>query len=258
MLRCLLFLFSIVQASAQTMQSPAMQGMGNTAAAKESVYSVWRNPAGIARLSSAQAGIAFQSHFISSAFYSYGGVATKSIANFGVAGIQYANSQLSGAIASSSVGICYGYSILKKWNVGAGIDRQVVRWKDFETENYENDSEHRFLANVGLQYHGEHFSAGAYYKQLGELVIGVGYRVSDQLHLAADLSKEELQRPDFRAGLRYQVVRNFYLLGGISSNPLQHYAGASVLIRNFRIDFASSFHRDLGFSPQIAMGYALR
>jgi hypothetical protein len=81
---------------------------------------------------------------------------------------------------------------------------------------------------------------------------GVSYLFSDKATLAAEVSQETNQKAFLKAGLEYHVIQPFYVRAGISSNPALTTFGFGLELKNFNLDFASSIHPTLGYSPQVS------
>ena len=85
---------------------------------------------------------------------------------------------------------------------------------------------------------------------------GASFKFSEKVLVSAEEEKDIDQKSVFKAGLEYQVAEVLYLRGGISSNPSLSTFGFGLKInRQFRFDIASSWHQQLGFSPQFSLGY---
>jgi hypothetical protein len=66
------------------------------------------------------------------------------------------------------------------------------------------------------------------------------------------------QQAVFKAGLEYHVIDVLFLRAGIGSNPTLSTFGFGLKINQFVLDVASSYHQELGFSPQFALAYDLK
>jgi hypothetical protein len=84
---------------------------------------------------------------------------------------------------------------------------------------------------------------------------GMGYEVSDQVFINAQIIKEENKPVDVNAGLQYIFANQFFARIGISSATATPYAGAGFHWKNFRLDATVSYHPQLGFSPGLMLIY---
>ena len=61
-----------------------------------------------------------------------------------------------------------------------------------------------------------------------------------------------------KLGFEYNVVENFFLRLGVNTEPTVLSFGLGYQLKNkLRIDFASSYYQELGFTPAISFGYDL-
>jgi hypothetical protein len=58
-----------------------------------------------------------------------------------------------------------------------------------------------------------------------------------------------------RAGLEYNIMDLMYARIGVSNNPNIFSFGVGIYYGGFRLDFSSSMHQVLGYSPQISAIY---
>ncbi|MCU0389218.1 MAG: hypothetical protein MUE71_11485 [Chitinophagaceae bacterium] len=85
---------------------------------------------------------------------------------------------------------------------------------------------------------------------------GLGYDASDKFYLAAELEKEEGLEVNVNLSLHYQIMQQLFVRGGIASLTSSYFAGLGLMLADFRIDFASSFHPQLGVSPGVVLLYS--
>ena len=86
--------------------------------------------------------------------------------------------------------------------------------------------------------------------------IGASYTFTDKLLVSSEIEQIIDGKLDFKAGLEYKIVPFLALRGGTSVNTFQQFAGFGVMYQKLNLDFAISSHPILGYSPQIALGYA--
>ena len=83
--------------------------------------------------------------------------------------------------------------------------------------------------------------------------MGLGYDASEKFFISAEIIKEENKVVNVVAGLQYQFAKQFFAKAGFVSESGSGYAGAGVGWKNFRLDIASGYHPQLGFSPGILL-----
>lgn len=87
------------------------------------------------------------------------------------------------------------------------------------------------------------------------LRVGAAYNFDRTITLTAEVEKETDFDPSLKFGLEYRIIDEIYVRGGFSSNPVQYTFGFGINLNRFKIDFASSVHEVLGFSPQFSAVY---
>lgn len=125
--------------------------------------------------------------------------------------------------------------------------------------------------DVGIQYElNEEVLLGAYVVNPAKLnyqtnanlqtpysyQIGLGYKASSKLLLAASVKKENNLSADVSTGLEYQILEILFLRGGISLKPFKQYAGVGFSTSKLKIDVAFESYPNIGYIPQIALAYA--
>ncbi len=88
-----------------------------------------------------------------------------------------------------------------------------------------------------------------------EFQLGLNYEFSDKLNTSIQFSKDIDFDPQFHFGIEYQALEMLYLRAGIASKPIESSFGFGLLLKDFQLDFASSFESNLGFSPKISLAY---
>jgi hypothetical protein len=64
--------------------------------------------------------------------------------------------------------------------------------------------------------------------------------------------------PVLKMGLEYRIVKQVYVRGGVASGPFTYFFGFGLSFDKLKIDFSSSIHQVLGYSPQISVVYSFR
>jgi hypothetical protein len=87
--------------------------------------------------------------------------------------------------------------------------------------------------------------------------LGLAYELSTGILLSADCEKITNRPMRFKTGLEYNVRERLYLRVGMISRPFQFSFGFGFNTGRFRADLSSSYHRFLGFSPQLSVNYSI-
>lgn len=85
--------------------------------------------------------------------------------------------------------------------------------------------------------------------------VGLTWQASPNLTLAAEAESDITNKLIVKTGVEYKIADVVYARLGISDNPNIFSFGAGVHLGNFRIDFSSSMHQVLGYSPQFSLTY---
>jgi hypothetical protein len=85
--------------------------------------------------------------------------------------------------------------------------------------------------------------------------VGLAFLVSDKVLFISDLDKMLDFGMNIRMGIEYQIIRRFYLRGGLSANPFKQTGGFGLKYRRFSLDAAVSSHPRLGYSPNLSFNY---
>jgi hypothetical protein len=85
--------------------------------------------------------------------------------------------------------------------------------------------------------------------------IGLGYEVSEQVLISAELTKEEGKPVNLNAGFHYQPAPQFIVQAGIATANAQPYGGFGIQWRTWRIMMNVNYHNQLGFSPALSFSY---
>ncbi|WP_140936584.1 DNA-binding protein [Sphingobacterium lumbrici] len=261
--RVILLLLISIELKAQPFNAAPYLGMGNTGLARQSVYSIGLNPAGIAGLTNTNVALAYQQHFLSSEIQSRAAYLNIPIKSLGGVGVGVNSYGIAGVSTLSTVRGIYARQFGKQIFSAVGLN-----YHQFYIKNYGNDQ--TFSVDLGLQVNVfPHLVIGALVRNISsskykedvdqqisrEIGLGLNYVVSDHLSLASDIYYDFRSKMNYRGGLEYAFDRRFKIRGGAASNPLHYLAGLGLILNKIQIDIASSFHPKLGTSPQITMAY---
>ncbi len=88
--------------------------------------------------------------------------------------------------------------------------------------------------------------------------LGGNYTFSDKVIVAIETQKSISQKAEFKAGIEYKAVKEFYLRAGISTNPTLSTFGMGLHLKNFKLDISGNYHQVLGLSSQISLSYTFK
>jgi len=86
---------------------------------------------------------------------------------------------------------------------------------------------------------------------------GFLYKASERLRLSAEVEKVTAYPASLRAGVEYEVIKNFVVRTGIASRPQTSHFGIGFKGSRFQLDYAVNSHQQLGWSHHFSIGYIL-
>jgi hypothetical protein len=236
--------------------------MAHSTVAVSDVWSTFHNQAGLANVKKMEAGVFYENRFlipelslkaISFAIPVKGGAFGASVSHYGFS-----------LYSETKVGVAYSQKLGEK--VSAGVQMNYLN--TFIGEGYGNKG--NFTAEAGVMAElvdGLTLGAHIYNPTRARLShynneriptvmrLGLHYKLSEKVILLAETLKDTENKPEFKAGMEYQVVEQLYLRAGIGSNPALSTFGFGLNLKQFKLDFATSFHSVLGISPQFGLNY---
>jgi len=87
------------------------------------------------------------------------------------------------------------------------------------------------------------------------MAIGVAYEPYDGVITEIDLSQYLGEPTKIQAGIEFEVMENFWLRTGASTNPNSISAGFGLLFKGIKIDYGYSNHPVLSDTHQFSIGY---
>ncbi|MFS8615795.1 MAG: hypothetical protein FWJ85_03145 [Solitalea sp.] len=133
-----------------------------------------------------------------------------------------------------------GYTSQQAWSVAAGIQVSL-------------DPGMRLGASVSNP-HKAAFSRDLYAQIPFMASLGIAFDFSEKIMGTAALERAS-GTTRLRAGFEYRLHENLSLRGGISTAPFRQYGGLGLQISGLSLDLAAATHLQLGFTPQISLGY---
>jgi hypothetical protein len=158
--------------------------------------------------------------------------------------------------------LAYGRKITKAVDVGGAFHYHTIR----QSSIYGSAS--AITGSVGVLFHlGSSVHAGisafnpiraAWSNAENERLpsrysFGLGMDVSENFFLGADLVKEENLPAELQVAFHYQLLPKLFVRGGITTLSPTYFASAGFVLKSFRLDIASSYHPQLGFSPGVLL-----
>ena len=236
--------------------------MGTASVAVNDFWSVHNNQAGLAGFTNIAAGIYFENRYLMKE------LSQKSLAfvlpsRSGVFGVSY-NNFGSTLYNETKIGLAFARSFGSNFSAGLQLDYLNKRLG----ENYGNHV--AFTFEVGIQARvnkslviGAHVFNPLNVKLSSEtderipaiIRLGAGYNFSKVLLLTGEIEKNIDLKTRIKSGIEYQVVKQAFIRAGITTNPMTYTFGFGLDLKKLKVDFASTVHQVLGYSPQISISY---
>ena len=260
----LLIVLSTTCAYAQNNLGPRLSAMADNGAAVGDIWCSQANPAGIAFIAQPAISLNYIRNLLSEEISSQGIVA---VIPFGknYLGTSFQRYGFS-AYNESKVGFTYSKRFGENFSLALNGN-----YHQLKISNYGSST--GFSIDFGVFYRlNTSFSIGAFtnnpsgQKFNSDLIaakiptsfnIGTSYLATSQVLIATTVSKVSDQSIDFRLGLEYKLYNLLSLRGGISTKPFKQHVGFGLNYKKFAMDMATTFDTNLGYAPQIAIGYAL-
>jgi len=259
----LLVNMSLLGQSTQEIAGGRHGALSNSGVADQGVWQLFINPAGIIDgTSSWNVGASYTNRFLLSELSSRNLAVTAQLGNGRIGAVlnsfgysSYRQNQISGV-----------YALKLNDRLRAGI--QLNYFSIAIAEGYGRFS--TLSANLGAQYDfNDNVSIGLAIKNPSRSKLssesdefiqsivsaGIKYKLSDNLIILSDLSKDLDLDPNFSLGIEYIPITDWSIRGGISTLNKNISFGFGYQTGSLSIDLASMFHSNLGFSPMISLTF---
>jgi hypothetical protein len=240
-------------------------GMGNAAVTLYDFWAVSHNQAGLASVKRPAAGVYFENRYQVKELSLGAGAFVLPVSSgvFG-ASFTYFGFEL---YNETKVGLAYARHFGERFSAGIQLNYHYTGIG----EDYGNEG--NLTVEMGIIYRiTSHLSLGAHLFNPGQAKIGdyaderiptifrtgLAWTFSEKVMLVAETEKNINDPAMFRAGVEYRIIAPLYLRGGIGTHPASNSFGFGLVLGNLNIDFATSFHYVLGYSPQLSFIYHFR
>ena len=255
-------IFSYAGNSSYTIGARA-SALGGASVALGDVWSANNNQAGLAFVEGVSAGTFFENRFLLKE------LSLKSLAvavpvgkgSFGVS----VNSFGFNLYNENKFGLGYGMALTKNFAVGVQIDylQNNITAETIQTTDGALTAELGVIAKFenGLSGGFHIFNPiGARFMDSNNDVptifrIGLAHQFSKEVLASVEVEKDIDFEEAVKIGLEYLITEKIYIRGGISTNPFLSSLGVGYQSDRLKIDFASSVHTVLGYTPHISLSY---
>lgn len=237
--------------------------LGNQVSNVSDVFAAQNNPAGLGFIHYWGFGVSSERKFITDGLdlINASMVMPTATGTFGLSANYFGKS----AFNQKMIALSFGKQFGKKFSTGVKFD-----YINFEIEEY--GQKNIFTFDIGFQYIPiEKLLLSAHLfnplsinveKVFGEdlptiMRFGLNYIPVNKVQLSVEIEKDLDFKPNFKAGISYQLAEKIYLRGGINSYPLRGTFGVGIDLKKIMIDFAGAYQERLGTTPQISLQYII-
>jgi hypothetical protein len=237
-------------------------GIGFASVSLAGPWSVFNNQAGLAWEKKFSAGAGIGNHFLlkemsmkalCGVFPTRHGSAGFSLSHYGFS-----------LYNELTIGLSYGLPLARNFSLGAGIRYlRVSIGGDYGSKNTgtcEVGLQYRATDKVTLGVHIYNPIAVKLSKNPSERLpvifrLGISWLVLREFLLAAEVETGVPHSPRCKAGVEYHFVKPVYIRAGFITSPGQFTFGLGLELSKVKLDFASSYQAELGYSPQGSLIY---
>lgn len=247
--------------------------LANSSVTLTDFWSVHNNQAGLANFNNISVGFFYENWFMVQELGLRAGafvLPTKS----GVFGLNY-NYFGYTKYNEQKIGLAYARAFGENFSMGLQLDYLSTRI----AEDYGSNSTFTFELGIRTQLSEGFVIAAHVYNPIGAHIeneyneniptifkLGLSYQLSDKFLFALETEKDLEYKPLIRGGIEYVIVKQAIVRIGYSTLPStsgsqnfsisSFYAfGFGLNLEKLKIDFSSTIHQTLGWSPQISITY---
>tara|TARA_R110000868_G_scaffold35937_1_gene128158 strand:+ start:376 stop:1224 length:849 start_codon:yes stop_codon:yes gene_type:complete len=237
-------------------------GLAGSSILFSDLWSAENNPAGLGFLKEWGAGLSYENQFLQSELATKGAVVAMPT-NSGAFGLSVNQFGFSG-YSEDKIGLSYGQQLSENFSMGIQINYLSTRIG----EGYGSRSaisgnigmlaklsEKIDLAAVIINPNSAQKAAFNDERYPTLIKMGLGYTYSKKVRIISEVVKDIDFKTDVKVGMEYQLHEIFSFRMGYATHPSLSSFGFSLNVNQFRMDFASGFDSNLGFSPQVSLSY---
>ncbi len=240
--------------------------MGGVSLLPADFWSVFNNQAGLASQTNLAFGFAYDSYLGLDKNLSLKSGAFVLPTNSGTFGLSL-NYYGYSAYNEQKIGLAYGKSLGEIFDVGIQLDYLSV--------NIGNDygSANAFTFEIGILaklseslqiashiYNPFMVKLGKINPEITPAVfkIATAYKIDNEILMLTEYEQSINAHGIFKIGMEYHLIEQLFIRAGLATNPNLFSFGLGLNINGFNIDFGSSYHQILGFSPKAAIYYRIK
>jgi hypothetical protein len=263
---CLLVLFPIIHVRCQTTAVGARSGsLAGISSVEEDAWAVANNPAGLGRYSHFALATSAEQRFLMKEL-GYYAVAVTVPAGHGCLGILAMFSGYKSFI-DQKLSLAYGKQFGDRVTFGtslvyiyqkAGGDAQPIHQVSYDLGAIINLSKKVRLAFVTFNPFQLYYKSQNYATLPSIFRLGLSVEYSPAFFIYAEFEKDLDFSPILKIGSEYIYRDLFFIRGGIRIFPVSYSFGAGFTYDRILLEFSSSYHQYLGFTPGLSLQYNLK
>ncbi len=255
--------FLHAQTGAPVMGGARGLGLSGASVAFSDINSAWSNQAGLAFIDKMAFSAFGEQRFLMADLGSYAFAAAYPLQKVGTFALTLQHFGAS-AYNEQKIGLGYARRLGENFSIGIQFDYLATRIPDY-------GSSHNFTAELGLLYRfSSQFTLAAHIYNPFRVRLassdplatlfrtGFIYSPSKQVSLIGEVEKDFLYPISGKIGVEYRPHERFVVRTGIGTAPFRASFGVGVEWQGILIDFASSYHQILGFTPGISLTYQVK
>ena len=222
------------------------------------------NQAALAETRVAAAGVYREQRFMLAALSNYAGAIAIPVASGGVGiAMHYFGAA---DFSTSQLGLGYGRKLGENADIGAQINYNSIRVPGYGstgTVNFELGTLWHIQQKLHIGFHvynpvGGRYGLDGSEKLASVYTMGAGYEASDKFFLSGEIAKEEDQPVNVLAGMQYVFAKQFFARAGMSGTGSNYFFGVGVKWKTCRVDIATTWHQQLGFTPALLLVFDMK
>lgn len=263
----LLFVTSILFSYAQGWmpQGARSSSLGNASTVLTDVFAFHHNPGALGFNTEGGVGVSYENRYLMRELQSQGIAVVQPLKK----GVVSVGGQFYGyeTFRTNRVGAGYSMKLTDNLSAGVQINYLSVRLDEFYGTKHTLTGEVGMLAKLS-----DKLSLGFSVFNLGRtklsafqddrlstlMRLGAGYKLTDELLLLIELENEITKSPRLKGGMEYSPNEVFYVRAGFQGAPVELSFGFGMKWNKFKLDLATHYHQQLGWTPSATMIYQFK
>jgi hypothetical protein len=263
----LLFYISVSNSSATNYNTAVGANhiaMGNATVGYSDVWSLYSNQANITDIKNSTVSVFMRNDFLNT------NITTSAIAfvqpsskgHFGFSVLRTGNKNYN----DNKIGLAYARSFGKMFSAALQLNAYNTRIGDiygsilsfgFEAAIKAQLSEKTTLGVHLFNPNNSKISNNTNERINSNLRLGISHKINAKVVSLLEIEKNLVNKPIYKAGVNYQLSKQFYMAGGVNFiNSVQYAFGFGYTKNNLKIDVATQVNTQLGFSPSANLQYS--